>query len=66
MDVMGIIKELQDERDLVEQAILSIERMAAQRGKRRGRTPEWLKAIENEAAAPKKRGRPSLKNRQAK
>jgi hypothetical protein len=65
MDLMGIIKELQDERDLVEQAILSVERMAEQRGKRRGRTPTWLRAIEEEAATPKKRGRPALKRRAA-
>lgn len=63
MDLLGIIKELRAERELIEQAILSIERMAAHRGRRRGRTPAWLKQAEEEIAAPKRRGRPAANGR---
>ena len=58
MDLTAIIKELVDERDLVERAILSVERIAAQRGKRRGRPPAWMTLLTAEATVQKKRGRP--------
>lgn len=54
---MVIIKELMDERDLVDRAILSVEKIAAQRGKRRGRPPAWMMLLGSEAGQ-KKRGRP--------
>ena len=66
MDLTAIIKELVDERDLVEQAILSVEKIAAQHGKRRGRPPAWMKLLAEETAGPKKRGRPPGKKRAAK
>jgi hypothetical protein len=58
MDLTAIIKELVDERDLVDSAILSIEKIAAQRGKRRGRPPAWMKLLSAPASGKKKRGRP--------
>jgi hypothetical protein len=59
MDLTAIVKELMEERDLLEDAILSLERIALQRGKRRGRPPAWMKMIEIEAPKKtKKRGRP--------
>jgi hypothetical protein len=58
MDLTAIIKELIDERNLVESAILSVEKIAAQRGKRRGRPPAWMALITGKANGPKKRGRP--------
>ncbi len=66
MDLTAIIKELVEERELVEQAIDAMEKMAAHRGKRRGRPPEWLKAIEKAVAAPPKRGRPASRKGAAK
>jgi hypothetical protein len=61
MDVAAILRELQEERDAVEQAILSIERLAAGQTKRRGRPPGWMKQIgeiPDSVDAPKrKRGR---------
>ncbi len=51
MDVTKILTELREEREQLEEAIISLERLARGRGKRRGRPPSWL----NEA---KKRGRP--------
>jgi hypothetical protein len=52
MDVTKILIELRQERIQLEEAILSLERLARGRGRRRGRPPAWL------AEAPKRRGRP--------
>jgi hypothetical protein len=60
MDVSKILVELRQERTQIEEAILSLERLARGRGRRRGRPPAWL------AEEPKKRGRPpGSKNKSA-
>ena len=51
MDVTKIIAELRQEREQIEEAIISLERLARGRGRRRGRPPAWL-------TVAKKRGRP--------
>lgn len=51
MDVAKILGELRQEREQIEEAIISLERLARGRGRRRGRPPAWL-------AMAKKRGRP--------
>jgi hypothetical protein len=51
MDVTKILADLRQERDQLEEAILSLERLARGRGKRRGRPPAWM-------TVAKKRGRP--------
>ena len=51
MDVTKILAELRQEREQIEEAILSLERLARGRGKRRGRPPAWM-------VIPKRRGRP--------
>ena len=51
MDVTKILTELREEREQLEEAIISLERLARGRGKRRGRPPSWLQEA-------KKRGRP--------
>ena len=57
MDVVKMLADLRQEREQIEEAIISLERLAQGRGKRRGRPPSWL--IE-----AKKRGRPlGSKNR---
>lgn len=60
MDVTKILAELREERQQIEEAILSLERLARGRGRRRGRPPAWMSstATPAEAAAPKRRGRP--------
>ena len=66
MDVTRILAELRAERAQLEEAILSLERLARGRGKRRGRPPAWLANESSEgsggtasaAEAPKRRGRP--------
>jgi hypothetical protein len=57
MDVSKILGELKQEREQLEEAIMSLERLARGRGKRRGRPPSWM-------VEAKKRGRPvGSKNR---
>ena len=43
MDVNKILNELRQERDLLQHAIDTLERLARGQGKRRGRPPAWLK-----------------------
>jgi len=52
MDVTKILAELRQEREQLEEAILSLERLASGRGRRRGRPPAWMSEV-------KKRGRPA-------
>ena len=57
MDVTKILTELRQEREQIEEAIMSLERLARGRGRRRGRPPSWM-------VEAKKRGRPAgSKNR---
>jgi hypothetical protein len=67
-----MLAELRLEREQIEEAILTLERLARGRGRRRGRPPSWLRdatsassehessATEDssESAVPKRRGRP--------
>lgn len=46
MDVNKILVELRQEREQIEEAIISLERLARGRGKRRGRPPSWMKEAE--------------------
>jgi hypothetical protein len=51
MDVSKILADLRQEREQLDEAILSLERLALGRGRRRGRPPSWM-------TVAKKRGRP--------
>jgi hypothetical protein len=64
MNIDEILKSLREERDSLEEAILSLERLAAGQGRRRGRPPAWMKKLEEAqtSSAPKRRGRPAKKN----
>ena len=65
MDVSKILAELRAEREQIEEAILSLERLARGRGRRRGRPPAWMSGS-GETGAPKRPGRPpGSKNKQA-
>ena len=62
MDLSKVLEELRTELHQVDEAILSLERMALGTGKRRGRPPAWMVAARDVPA--KKRGRPpGSKNR---
>ena len=72
MDVDKMLAELRLEREQIEEAILTLERLARGRGRRRGRPPGWLKDATAAAASlgeenpdalsmpagPRRRGRP--------
>ena len=51
MDILKMLGELRQERDQLEEAILTLERLARGRGRRRGRPPAWMTEL-------KRRGRP--------
>ena len=61
MDVQKILIELRQERQQIDQSILSLERLARGQGKRRGRPPKWLKEAET-----KKPSRTSSRGRKSK
>jgi len=53
MDINNILAQLRDERDLIDEAIVSLTRLAVARGRKRGRPPAWMSPI-----TTKRRGRP--------
>ena len=59
MDVMKMLAELRQEREQLEEAILTLERLARGRGRRRGRPPAWMSEL-------KRRGRPPGSKNKAK
>jgi len=70
MDIHSILAELRSEKDRLEEAILTIERLAVgSLTKRRGRPPKWMTDAKGEpsaglkAPAPKKRRRFSAATR---
>jgi hypothetical protein len=49
MDLNNTLKELREERQRIEEAILSLERLILSRGqRRRGRPPKWLAEARND------------------
>ncbi|MGA8028891.1 MAG: hypothetical protein WB992_17250 [Bryobacteraceae bacterium] len=73
MDVDKMLAELRLEREQIEEAILTLERLARGRGRRRGRPPSWLKdaaaavsmaengqqaELQQLSSEPRRRGRP--------
>jgi hypothetical protein len=58
VDFVKILDELRQERAQFDEAILSIERLALGRGKRRGRPPAWMAAAKSSEPMVKRRGRP--------
>lgn len=74
MDIDKMLSELRLEREQIDEAILTLERLARGRGRRRGRPPAWLKEATSAASAlsddgagpeilnglaePRRRGRP--------
>ena len=48
MDVHAILKALQQERELLDEAIRTLDILARGKGKRRGRPPRWLREARQE------------------
>jgi hypothetical protein len=64
MDIDKILNDLRQERVQLEEAILSLERLALGGGKRRGRPPAWMALAKSGVSQAKRRGRPpGSKNR---
>jgi hypothetical protein len=59
MDILKMLTDLRHERQQIEEAIVTLERLAKGRGKRRGRPPTWMAVI-------KRRGRPPGSKNKAK
>jgi hypothetical protein len=59
MDILKMLADLRQEREQLEEAILTLERLARGRGRRRGRPPAWMTTI-------KRRGRPPGSKNKAK
>ncbi len=65
MDILKMLDDLRQEREAIEEAILTLERLANGQGRRRGRPPAWMTALKKkqiaDPAAPvviPQRGRP--------
>lgn len=53
MDIAKVLAKLRQERQQIEEAILSLERLAGSRSRRLGRPPAWMTEV-----PAKRRGRP--------
>jgi DNA invertase Pin-like site-specific DNA recombinase len=51
MEITKMLAELHAEREQIDEAIMTLERLARGRGRRRGRPPAWMSQV-------KRRGRP--------
>jgi len=60
MDVTKILTELRQEREQIEEAIMSLERLARGRGRRRGRPPAWMAELDKKVGkAPSPKPKPT-------
>jgi len=62
MNLTKILEDLRQEREQIDEAILSLERLAAGSGPRRGRPPAWLKAHQNRPRSGKSKEAPATKS----
>ena len=58
MDVSKILAELRQEREQIEEAIMSLERLARGRGRRRGRPPAWMSEVKRRGRPPGSKNKP--------
>jgi hypothetical protein len=58
MDINKMLAELRVEREQVEEATMVLERLARNRGKRRGRPPAWMSQIKRRGRPPGSKNRP--------
>ena len=65
MDVAKMLGELRQEREHIEEAILTLERLARGRGKRRGRPPAWMSEIKRRGRPPGSKNKPKTEAKNA-
>ena len=58
MDINKMLAELRLEREQIEEAIMTMERLARGRGRRRGRPPAWMSQIKRRGRPPGSKNRP--------
>jgi DNA invertase Pin-like site-specific DNA recombinase len=58
MDINKMLAELRLEREQIEEAIMTMERLARGRGRRRGRPPSWMSQIKRRGRPPGSKNRP--------
>jgi DNA invertase Pin-like site-specific DNA recombinase len=66
MDVAKMLSDLRQEREQIEEAILSLERLARNRGRRRGRPPAWMQEVKKRGRPPGSKNKPKLVESKAK
>ena len=62
MNLTKILADLRQEREQIDEAILSLERLSAGSGPRRGRPPAWLKAQKTRGRPPGGKETPATKS----
>jgi len=65
MAVAKILEELRQEREQIEEAILSLERLASGRGRRRGRPPAWMAEARKSARQGVKKAKTEVNTKSA-
>lgn len=63
MDVTKMLAELRQEREQIEEAIMTLERLARGRGKRRGRPPAWMTEIKRRGRPPGSKNKPKAEQK---
>jgi len=58
MDINKMLAELRAEKEGLEEAIITLERLAAGRGKRRGRPPAWMTVVKRRGRPPGSKNKP--------
>jgi hypothetical protein len=58
MDLLKMLADLRQERAQIEEAIMTLERLARGRGRRRGRPPAWMTEIKRRGRPPGSKNRP--------
>jgi hypothetical protein len=58
MDINKMLAELRLEREAIEEAIMTLERLARGRGRRRGRPPAWMSQIKRRGRPPGSKNKP--------
>lgn len=58
MDISKMLVDLRQEREHIEEAILTLERLAQGRGRRRGRPPAWMTEIKRRGRPPGSKNKP--------
>ena len=65
MDINKMLAELRLEREHIEEAIMTLERLARGRGRRRGRPPAWMSEVKRRGRPPGSKNKPKSESKSA-